>query len=81
VVEALLSAGIPLSKLDKDALFSSLLSTGRAPLPKAKELEDLIPAVHGKELGLVKSELQGRHVSVIYDGTTSVAEVIAVVLR
>lgn len=81
IVEAFLSAGVALSILDNTPLFKFALNSGRAPLPKAKELQRLIPEVHAKELDLVQSELQGKYVSVVYDGTTSVGEIIALVIR
>ena len=81
-MEAFLSAGVALSILDNTPLFKFALNSGRAPLPKAKEMQRLIPEVHAKELDLVQSELQGKYVSVVYDGTTSsVGEIIVLVIR
>ena len=50
-------------------------------VPDASHLKQLIPIVQAQELERVKKALQGRSISIIFDGTTRVCEDFAVVAR
>ena len=78
VLMAFLRAGIPLNKMEH---FRSLLEENAYSLGGRKTLSDLIPFVLRNERTLLKEEIQGRDVSVIFDGTTHLGEAMAVVLR
>ena len=78
VVSAFLKAGIPLSKLD---CFHELLQENALSLSGSQHLRELIPMILHDEHNKLKQHLSGRQVSVIFDGTTHVAEAMAVVAR
>ena len=44
-------------------------------------MSDLIPFVLRQEQAKIKEEIEGKHVAVIFDGTTYLGEVLAIVLR
>ena len=48
-------------------------------VPDTSHLKQLIPTIHAQELERVKKALQGRSISIIFDGTTRVCEAFAVV--
>ena len=78
VLMAFLRAGIALNKIE---CFRSLLEENAYSLGGRRTLSDLIPFVLQEERSLIKQEIQGRDVSVIFDGTTHLGEAMAVVLR
>lgn len=51
------------------------------PVPAANHLRQLIPAVLKEEMQLMKEELEGQQLSVIFDSTPTESEVVAVVIR
>ena len=73
-----LQSGIPLSKIDQ---LRPLLEEGGERLTGRQHLSELIPAVLESERKFVKAALQGRDISIIFDGTTHVAEAFALVVR
>ena len=78
VVTTFLKAGIPLEKID---MLRELLEEGGRSLTSSSHLRQLIPFVLNQELERLKKMIAGRAVSVIFDGTTHVAEAFVVVLR
>lgn len=78
VVKALLQAGIPLQKAD--ALRELLEETGYS-LTDSSHLRELIPFVLEQETQRLKQEIQGKHLSIIFDGTTHVCEALVVIVR
>ena len=78
VVSTMLKAGIPLSKID---LFRDLLEQYGLSLTSASNLIDLLPFILQNELDCLKKDINGKYVSVIFDGTTHVCEAMVVVLR
>lgn len=80
VVLAFMEAGIPLSKLDCPAL-RELLEESRFRLAHSRHMMDLVPFVLQEEVSRTKREISGKLVSIIFDGTTRLGEVLVVVLR
>ena len=80
VVMALMKAGIPIGKLDCLPLRNLLEESGYR-LTDTRHLLDLVPFVLQQERALIRSEIQGKHVAIIFDGTTRLGEVLAVVIR
>lgn len=78
VLKTFMSGGVAVNKIDH---FRSLLqSTGEA-LTGRQHLADFIPLVRDKEQELVKDLISGKPISVIFDGTTTVCEAMAIVFR
>lgn len=77
-VRALLSAGIPLAKLDDLRPF--LEKYGHS-LTHSSNMSDLVDFIHKKELDDVKKDFKGLLVSVVFDGASRQGEVLAVVIR
>lgn len=78
VVKCFLRAGVPLNKLD---CFRDLLEEGAFRLSDRRFLSDLIPFIFKQEQSLIKEEIVGKPVSIIFDGTTRLGEALAIVLR
>ena len=79
LVEALLKAGIPLSKVD--SLRPFLEKYGHR-LTTRSHLAEFIPTIHQKEIDFVKSEIAANSAfSVIFDGSTRLGEALAIVVR
>ena len=78
VVTTFLRAGVPVSKID---LFRSLLEDTGYRLAGRRTMSDLIPFIHQQEQKKIKSEIKGRKVSVIFDGTTRLGEAMAIIVR
>ena len=78
VVTTFLKAGVPLGKVDK---FRGLLEEHAYSLSDRRGMSDLIPFVQSEEQQQIKAELQGKNVSVIFDGTTRLGEALVIVLR
>ena len=70
-------AGVPLSKLDS---FRDILEENAFSLSGSSHLKDLI-FVLKQDQDVIKTEVSGREVSIIFDGSTLVSEVLAIVLR
>ena len=69
---------IPLNKIDK---MRDILEENGYSLSSSTHLRQLVPFIHDSEMNLVQQEISGRHVSLIFDGTTHVAEAFVVILR
>lgn len=78
VVTALLKAGVPLSKLD---ILQDVLEENAYSLSDSSHLRRLIPFILQSELTKIKSEIVGKNVSIIFDGTTHICEAFVIVLR
>ena len=75
---AFLRAGVPLNKIEH---FRPLLEEHAYSLGGRRAMSDLITLVLQNEKTQLKKEIEGREVSVIFDGTMHVGEAMAVVLR
>ena len=71
-------AGVPLAKLDH---FRDLLEEHAYILSHRRGMCDLIPFVQSEEQQRIRAELQGKKISVIFDGTTHLGEALVVVVR
>ena len=79
VVETLLLAGIPISKVD---ILRPLLEKYGQRLTSSSHMNDLIPVVLDKEKEKLKAELNiVREASIIFDGTARLGEALAIVVR
>lgn len=78
VVQEFLQAGVCLSKLK---FFRPLLEEGGYSLTDRRQMQDFIPFLLNEERAEIRKEIQGQYVSVIFDGTSRLGEVLAVVLR
>lgn len=78
VVTVLLREGIPLHKVDG---LRDLLESGNFRLCSSRHLAQLVPVVHEQEVTLLKSEIAGKPLGLIYDGTTRLAEALAILVR
>ena len=78
VVTTMLKAGVPLSKVDK---FHDLLEENALALTTSSSLRQLLPFILQSELRNLKKEIEGKHVSVLFDGTAHVCESLVVMLR
>lgn len=79
---AFMAAGNPLSKLDCPAL-RELLEENRFWLSCSRHtcMMELAPFIVQEECNSTRSEVQGKYISMILDGTTKLGEVLVVVLR
>ena len=67
VLKTFLKASIPLQKMDD---FRELLEEGGYHLTSVPNMRQLIPFVRKEEEEMIKGEISGHNVSVIFDGTT-----------
>ena len=72
VVSAFLKAGIPLYKIDK---LRGILESGGYSLSHSTHLRQT------EEMDILREQLSGKCISIIFDGTTHVAEAFVVVVR
>lgn len=77
-MKTFLKAGVPLQKLDD---FRELLEEGGYRLTSVPNMRQLIPFVRKEEEDIIKGELAGHNISVIFDGTTRLGEALAIVVR
>lgn len=78
VVRAFLKAGIPLAKLDH---FRDILEENAYRLSDRRGMSDLIPFILSEEVQCIAQEIEGKHVSIIFDGTSRLGEALAIVVR
>ena len=78
VLTTFLKAGVPLAKIEH---FRELLETNAYRLCDRRGMCDLIPFVQSEEQQRIRADLQGKKVSVIFDGTTRLGEALVIVLR
>ena len=78
VVRSFMKAGIALEKVD---CFRGFLEGNAYRLTGSQHLRELIPFIHHQEVTKVKNDINGKCVSVIFDGTTHVCEAMVIVIR
>ena len=78
VLSTFLKAGVPIAKLKH---FRDILEGGAFRLTDTTHMLDLLPFVLGQEKTKIKEEISGKHVSLVFDGTTRLGEVLVVILR
>ena len=78
VLKCFLHAAVPFAKIDH---FRELLEENMFRLSDRRHMSDLIPLIVSQEQANIKSELSGRPVSVVFDGTTRLGEALAIVVR
>ena len=79
VIMALMKAGIPIGKL---AFFElrALLEENGYRLTDSRHLLDLEPFILKQEKDLLRSEVKGKKLSMVFDGTSRLGEVLAIVI-
>ena len=78
VIKTFMRAGVPISKLE---YFRDLPKENALRLTERSHMLDLVPFVLGEEKSLIKEEIKNKDMSIIYDGTTRLGEVLAIVIR
>ena len=78
VLKTFLKASVPLQKMDD---FRELLEEGGYRLTSVPNMRQLIPFVRKEEEEMIKGEISGHNVSVIFDGTRRLGEALAIVVR
>ena len=78
VVEAMLHAGIPISKVDD---LRALLERCNNSLTGHEHLKVFIPKIETREHEKLMSELKGQLVTIIFDGTTRLGEALVILAR
>ena len=78
VVRTFLSAGIALNKIPE---FRDLLEEHAFRLTDRRRMSDLVPFILDQEKERLKNEIAGKPLSVVFDGTSRLGEVFAVVIR
>ena len=78
VVSTFLRAGILLNKLD---IFRELFEENGFRLTDKRNMFNLIPFIQKHEVDAISEEIEGKNVSVCFDGTTHLGEALAIVLR
>ncbi len=75
VVLAFMATGIPLTKLDCPAL-RELLAKNNFCLCLSRHMMDLVPFILQEKCRRTKSKVRGKYISIIFDGTTRLGEVL-----
>lgn len=78
VVRTFLKAGVAINKIDQ---FREIFEEQGYSLSHSSNLSSMIDVINKEEKEKVKKEIAGRNVSVIFDGTTHVAEAVNIILR
>ena len=78
VVTTFLKAGVPLVKIDQ---LRGLLEEHAYSLSDRRGMSDLISFIQSEEQQQINAKLQGKKVSIIFDGTTRLGEALVVILR
>ena len=73
-----MKAGVPISKLN---IFREILEAGAFRLTDTSHMLDLVPFVLSEEMDTIKAKVNSKFVSIIFDGTTRLGEVLVVILR
>ena len=78
VVRSFMKARVPLNKID---CFRESLEEEAFSLTSSRHISDFIDVIAKDKRKKVKEEIEGRDVSIIFDGTTHVAEALNIILR
>ena len=78
VVRTFLLAGVPLNKL---CVFKDLLEEHAYRLSDRRHMSDMIPFILQQEKEQIKREINGKPISVTFDGTSRLGEVFVIVVR
>ena len=78
VVKTFLRAGVPMSKLE---FFRDLLEENGKRLTEPSHMLELVPFILSEEKEKIKQEIKGKFLSIVFDGTSRLGEVLAVVVR
>lgn len=78
VVMAFLRAGIPIAKLE---YLRDILEENALRLTDNRQMLDLVPFILDEERSKIRAEIKGKYISIIFDGTSRMGEVLAVVVR
>ena len=73
-----MKAGVPISKLE---YFRDILEENSLRLTERSHMLDFVPFILEEEKSCIKKEIKGKHLSIIYDGTTRLGKVLAIVAR
>ena len=77
-MSTMLKAGVPLNKLDK---LRDLLEENARALTTSSSLRQLLPFILQNEISLLKKEIDGKYLSILFDGTTHVCKALVVIIR
>ena len=80
VVRTMMAAGIPLQKLNHTP-FRQLLETNSVRLTSASHMRQLVPVALKLEMEALKLDLKGQLLTIVFDGASTEAEVLAVIAR
>ena len=78
VVTAFLKAGVPLSKIES---FRELLEENAYRLTDCRNMHDYVPFILKDEENRIRQEIEGKQLSIIFDGTSCLGEALAIVVR
>ena len=78
LVSSFLKAGVPLSKLDN---FREIFEESVYHLADQRNMSNLVRFIQKQEQAGICNEIKGRHVSIIFDGTTRLGEALAIVIH
>ena len=76
---ALMKAGIPIGKLDCAEL-RALFEENGYRLTDSRHLLDLVAFILKQEKDILRSEVKGKKLSMVFDDTSRIGEVLAVVI-
>ena len=77
VVTAFLKAGVPLSKIES---FRELLEENAYRLTDCCNMHDYVPFILKDEENRIRQEIEGKQLSIIFDGTSRLGEALAIVV-
>ena len=78
VLMSFMRAGVPISKLK---YFRDILEENSMRLTDPSNMLQLVPFVLEEEKSLIKEEIKGKYLSIIFDETSRSGEVLAIVIR
>ena len=78
VVESMLSAGVPISKVDN---LRPLLERAQSSLTDSRHLKVFIPKIETREVEQLIEEVADQRVTIIFDGTSRLGEALVLILR
>lgn len=77
VLTTFMRAGVPLSKLK---YFRDILEESAMRLTEQSHMLDLVPFILEQERACIKEEIKGKHLSIVFDGTSRLGEVLAIIV-